>query len=216
MGDKRRGMTFTSPSSPCTVNGSLSLSIYVFFFLVCLFVYSGCTWSLRILASYFLSLSLSPHSWSAGACFLSAPTMGGLLGSRCLRPWKRKSVQADEKYISLKTPLPFPWPLPCIYNPSFAASQAKYVTFTSFSFFSLSLPLSQIQFSGNTAGLMERGWGGLAEFRKLCWEEAGGSFVSYLTCKTTQELLDSWSEWTLGRGESPPVTGLKIFKWDHT
>lgn len=112
-----------------------SLSLYTCIFFFCSFVYSGCTWSLRILASYFLSLSLSPHSWSAGACFLSAPTMGGLLGSRCLRPWKRESVQADEKYISLKTPLPFPWPLPCIYNPSFAASQAKYVTFTSFSFF---------------------------------------------------------------------------------
>lgn len=171
-----------------------------FFFFVCLFIQVVHEVSEYLLAIFFLSLS--PHSWSAGACFLSAPTMGGLLGSRCLRPWKRKSVQADEKYISLKTPLPFPWPLPCIYNPSFAAAQAKYVTFTSFSFF-FSLFLSARYSSAAALLGLWRGGGILP---------SSGSSAER---KQAAHLSPTWpakplrSSWTPGRSEHSDVENLR-------
>lgn len=128
IGDKRRGMTFTSSSSPYTSEQQFSLSFS--------FVYLGCTCSLRILASYsfYLSLPLSLSLQLVCQCVLSKcfhnERFVGVSVFTALK--ERERDQANEKCISLKTPLPFPWPLQCIYNPSFAASEVKYVTFTSF------------------------------------------------------------------------------------
>lgn len=80
-------------------------------------------------------------------CMLSKCSYNGwFVGASVFTAWKKR-VRANEKYISLKTPLPFPWPLWCIYNHFLTALEQSTLPF--FFFFSP----SQIQFSTN--GLIE-------------------------------------------------------------
>lgn len=104
------------------------------FFFVCLFIpvvhdVSECSLCLFI----FIFFSLQLVQKFLCKCVLSKCSYNGRfcwgLGVYSLK----KRVRANEKYISLKTPLPFPWPLWCIYNHFLTALEQSTLPF----FFSL-------------------------------------------------------------------------------
>lgn len=49
--------------------------------------------------------------------------------SKCSYNGQLDWVQTNEKYISMKTPLPFPWPVWCIYNHFLTALQQRMLPF---------------------------------------------------------------------------------------
>lgn len=82
--------------------------------------------------------------------------------------WKK--TPTNEKYISLKTPLPFPRPLWCIYNHFLTALYQGMWAF---------LDRDTVQYHLAYRNLPE----GRMKCRKYHWEETSGSFDLYLTCK---------------------------------
>lgn len=94
-------------------------------FFVCLFRLSMMSLNARY-AFFFFFFSLQLVQKFLCKCVLSKCSYNGrFVGALVFT----ERVRANEKYISLKTPLPFPWPLWCIYNHFLTALEQSTLPF---------------------------------------------------------------------------------------
>lgn len=172
--------SFLSSSSSFCTHGLQS-----FFLFVCLFRLSMMSLNARYAFFFFFPPYSRFRNSSANACFLSAPTMGGLLGPRCLQPEKREFEPMKNTY---------PWKHLCLFPGLYGVfittswqhwSKVRYLFFLSL----------RARYSSAPMGLLGSGWVQaqvqdilLRGNRKLIW------FIP--DPRTTQELF-SWSKITL-------------------
>lgn len=111
--------------------------------------------------------------------------------------------ESNEKYISVKTPWPFTWPLWCIYNHFFTASQQSEKHGQ--------IKLQHVTFS--KPGTAQHRWAyrnlpeGRLECRKYPWQETSGSFGSLWPMNLSWELhLDQECRRLSLRGEEAPTS----------